>query len=99
MSKIWVPGVRADKDPNDVSDWLMDFGPLLEGGDTIDIVIGATAAGGISVDQILFDTTTVTIFVSGGTIGIEARVDVRIRTSNATPRTFDRALLFNIVDL
>ncbi len=97
--KIWTPGITVVQDVADQLDWLLDFSPELGEEDTIDFLISTTASGGMSVVSTILTASTVTVFMEGGTIGIEGKVDVYIQTSNATPRKISRSILFNIKDL
>lgn len=85
------------KDPNAVLDYTLDWSEWLEPlTDTIASV--AVAVTGVTLDHTTNDGTSVTIWVSGGTVGTPGSARVRITTvgTGARPRTDDRTVYFKI---
>lgn len=86
------------KDPNAVLDYTLDWTDWLAG--ITDTIATATAAltGGLVLDDITHDDTTVTLWLSGGTVGSTGSARVRITTvgTGARPRTDDRTVYFKI---
>lgn len=63
-----VPALRWEKDPDEVLDFKIDWGAnVLEDGDEIDSSTWIFPPG-VTKDSDSHDTTTVTVWVSGGTI-------------------------------
>ncbi len=99
---IQVPPARVDfkvsveKDPIDIVDFEMDFTSLLQS----DAISTAT----VTAKQVTIDSSSslgkvVTFFVSGGEDGNTGTVTVKIVTTNATPRTFERSFKIEVIDL
>lgn len=85
------------KDPNAVLDYTLDWSKWLEPlGDTIASV--AVAVTGVTLDHTTNNGTSVTIWISGGTVGTRGEARVRITTvgTGARPRTDDRTVYFKI---
>lgn len=86
------------KDPNAVLDYTIDWSDWLEPlGDTI-ASVAIAVAGGITLDHNTNNGTSVTIWISGGTVGTRGEARVRITTvgTGARPRTDDRTVYFKI---
>lgn len=85
------------KDPDAHLDYGWDWSAWLDSGDTIATaeVVGDTA-GGITVEDITHTDTTVTAWVSGGTVGRSYTLACRITTTDG--RTDDRTLQLNIAN-
>jgi len=85
------------KDPNAVLDYTLDWGewlaPIEDTINTVDV-----AVDGVTLDDTTNDDTTVTIWISGGTVGERGSARVRITTvgTGAQPRTDDRTVYFKI---
>lgn len=97
-----------DKDPNEVLDYVFDWAPAsnhrrgadgdwLVGGDTISTRT-VTAESGLTVasSAITDDSTSVTVWLSGGTAGTSYRVSCRVVTAGG--RTGERSMLIRVVD-
>lgn len=85
------------KDPNAVLDYTLDWTEWLEPlTDTIASV--SVAVSGVTLDHTTNNATSVTIWVSGGTVGTPGSARVRITTvgTGARPRTDDRTVYFKI---
>jgi len=102
-SKGWA---LATKGPNEGLDYVFDFAPLTNGregaesdwlasGETISTRT-ITAETGITVDSssITDTNTSVTVWLSGGTVGQEYAVDCRITTSAS--RTAERRMVVTV---
>ena len=86
------------KDPNAVLDYTLDWTEWLEpAGDTI-ASVAVAVAGGVTLDHTTNNGTSVTIWISGGTVGTrgEARVRITPVGTGARPRTDDRTVYFRI---
>ena len=85
------------KDPNAVLDYTLDWSEWLEPlTDTIASV--NVAVSGVTLDHTTNNGTSVTIWISGGTVGTRGEARVRITTvgTGARPRTDDRTVYFKI---
>ena len=83
------------KDPSAVLDYAFDWTEWLATGETItDYTI--TADTGITVDSSTEDAGKVTVWLSGGTAGINYRVACLITTSAG--RTDERTIWIKVVD-
>lgn len=85
------------KDPNAVLDYTLDWSEWLEPlTDTIASV--NVAVSGVTLDHTTNNGTSVTIWISGGTVGTRGEARVRITTvgTGARPRTDDRTVFFKI---
>lgn len=73
-------GYEIEKDPDSVLDYKIDWSEWLASGDTVN---GAawTAATGITIDSSAYDTTSSTVWLSGGTVGEEYEVMCEIETA------------------
>lgn len=81
----WFKGITKEKDPADVIDYQVDFGPLLQS----DTISTKTVVGtGATIDSSSISGNIVTIWVSGGTHGCTAEVKTTIVTTGG--RTFER---------
>lgn len=98
-----VGDLVIDKDPNAVLDYAFDWAAwlALNSGDTIasvEFIVDATLT---VVDQ-GFDSTTATVWLSGGvkppTGSNKLRVTCRITTTNTPPRIDDRSIFLRIVE-
>jgi len=83
----------SSKDPSDVFDYDMDFTQLLQS----DGIASITVTGeNLTIDSSSFSGKVVTFFVSGGTDGNKGVVTVKIVTTNATPRTYERSFKVDV---
>jgi hypothetical protein len=83
------------KDPSAVLDYVFDWTEWLATGETItDHTI--TADTGITVDSSTEDTGKVTVWLSGGTAGINYKVACKITTSAG--RTDERTIWIKVVE-
>jgi len=83
------------KDPSAVLDWMFDWSDWLASGETItDHTI--TADTGITVDSSTEDAGKVTVWLSGGTAGINYKVACLITTSAG--RTDERTIWIKVVE-
>ena len=83
------------KDPNAVLDYKIDWGTWLGASETISTSTW-TAATGITVNSSTNTTTTATVWLSGGTAGVQYMVTNRITTNQG--RTDDRSLTISVQD-
>jgi hypothetical protein len=97
--KIKVPPARtalkfsSSKDPSDVFDYSMDFKQLLQSDTISTATVTATV---VTIDSSSISGNVVTMFVSGGPAGQTGVVTVKIVTTNATPRTFERSFKIKV---
>ena len=83
------------KDPSAILDWAFDWTDWLATGETItDHTI--TADTGITVDSWTEDDGKVTVWLSGGTAGINYKVACKITTSAG--RTDERTIWIKVTD-
>jgi len=83
------------KDPSAVLDWMFDWSDWLASGETItDHTI--TADTGITVDSSTEDAGKVTVWLSGGTAGINYKVACLITTTEG--RTDERTIWIKVVE-
>jgi hypothetical protein len=90
MALKWDP-----KDPNEVLDYEIDWSARLKSGDTISAASWITPAG-ITVDSNSFTDTTVTVWLSGGTLNDVYTITSRVVTSGG--RTMDQSVQLKIKD-
>jgi len=83
----------SSKDPSDVFDYDMDFTQLLQSDGIASITVNGE---NITIDSSSFSGKVVTFFVSGGTDGNIGVVTVKIVTTNATPRTYERSFKVDV---
>lgn len=83
------------KDPSAVLDYVFDWTEWLATGETIDNYT-ITADTGITVDSSTEDTGKVTVWLSGGTAGINYKVACKITTSAG--RTDERTIWIKVVE-
>lgn len=85
------------KDPDATLDYTVDWSDYLTPiSDTIASVTWVLAGGLVNVAT-SHTTTTATIFVSGGTVDVDASITCRIATAAGTPRIDDRTIDLVIV--
>lgn len=86
------------KDPDAVLDYKFDWSSYLETSETISSAT-ITADTGITVDSddITDDSTSVTVWLSGGTVGTEYKVACEVVTSLS--RTDERSIYVRIMNL
>ncbi|MBL4651281.1 MAG: hypothetical protein JKY53_00240 [Flavobacteriales bacterium] len=89
----WHKNLSVCKDPSDVVDYSLDFKQLLQS-DTISTA--TVTADFVTIDSSSISGNIVTFFVSAGTNGKTALVTVKIVTTNATPRTFERSFKIRV---
>jgi len=83
----------SSKDPSDVFDYDMDFTQLLQS----DGIASQTVTGkNLTIDSSSFSGKIVTFFVSAGLDGNIGVVTVKIVTTNATPRTYERSFKVDV---
>ena len=83
------------KDPSAVLDYVFDWTGWLAAGETI-VGHTITADTGITVDSSTEDAGKVTVWLSGGTAGINYKVACKITTSAG--RTDERTLWIRVVE-
>lgn len=100
----WNEHITFTKDPADILDYIMDFSPLLK-----DDAIATTTveSKNVIIDSDLTTGNVVTIFVSGGTSGLNslrssggrsnASVSTKITTTGG--RTYERSFRLLVEDL
>lgn len=81
------------KDPNEVLDYQVDWSDRL-GADEISTSDFSVVSGTVTIDSEDSDTTTATVFLSGGTLGETCQILNRIVTTGA--RTFDQTFSIRI---
>lgn len=92
-----------EKDPNAVLDYAFDWSAwlALNGSDQI-AGVEFIADASLTVESQAFDTTTATVWLSGGTKPAtgpnKLRVTCRITTNNTPPRIDDRSIFLRIVE-
>lgn len=91
----WFPGIRVNKDPDSVLDWQWDYTDWLSTGDTVSSIVVEVPAG-ITKDSDTNDTTSATVWLSGGTAGNTYGVTVRATTAQG--RTVDRTVNFVVAE-
>jgi len=92
MSVIWKRGLTFIKDPDSVLDYPVNFSDWL-GVDTIDSHT-VTAESGLTKDSSSNDSTTVTAWVSGGTVGNTYDLTYHIVTTAG--REIDRTIKIKV---
>lgn len=80
MDIYWAPGLMVPKDPDATVSDKWDFTDWLGTGETISTAT-ATATTGITKTATSNDDTSVTVGLSGGTVGQVYRVTVEISTN------------------
>lgn len=85
---------RFKKDPDSVLDYVFNWADWLDT-DTI-ASSSVTVPSGITKDSDTNDTTTATVWLSGGTSGTEYAVTNRIVTAGG--RTADRTIIISVHD-
>lgn len=87
------------RDPNSVLDYIASFEALLVPGDTIVAASVPQVSGGIVIDSVVFTTTTVTIWVSGGTLWAVGQpyASATIRITTVAGRVDERTVYFKVV--
>ena len=84
------------KDPNDVIDYRIDWSKWLQGDDIV-LLSEWIVPAGITMDSELSDTTSATIWLSGGTAGASYQLTNRITTAQGRQR--DRTITIHVKDL
>lgn len=90
----------ATMDPDAVLDWRFDWASWLTDGDTITTATVTDTTGTteptITIGAVTHDTTSVTVWLSGGVASQQARLTCHITTSHG--RQDDRVLRLHITD-
>lgn len=81
------------KDPSDALDWAWDWSRWLQTGETIVSKV-VTPASGITVDNSTMTADHVVVWLSGGTVGVQYKVAVKITTNQG--RTAERTIRINV---
>lgn len=81
-------------DPNAVLDYVFAWGAWLAGDTITNHEILLQPADGLTIDDSTHDDTTVTVWLSGGTVGQSVKVTCRVTTTAG--RTDDRTLTLTI---
>lgn len=92
--------MKYTKDPDAVLDYLVDWSAWLPTGDTITastFTVNSEDDGAIVVDDTLFDSTTTTVWLSGGVAGEKYTVTNHITTADG--REDDRSITISIKEL
>ncbi len=79
------------KDPDAILDYQVNWADWLSTGDTIQTATVTVSAGDVVKDSQSNTANTVTVWLSGGTVDTEARVNFRVVTAQG--RTDDRSIL------
>lgn len=82
------------KDPNAVLDYQWDWSQWLPAGDTISTADVSLASGDVVINSESNTTTSVTAWISGGTVSTEAQLTARVVTAQG--RTDDRTISLKI---
>ena len=82
------------KDPNAVLDYKWDWTAWLPLGDTISTANVTVEAGDVVKNSQSNTTTSVTAWISGGTLSTEAQITARVVTAQG--RTDDRTITLSI---
>jgi len=83
------------KDPNAVLDWAFDWSRWLSASETISSAV-IEVESGLTKDSQSNTTTTVTVWLSGGTLGVTYDVTCRITTNQG--RTDERTIGIRVTD-
>jgi hypothetical protein len=78
------------KDPNAVLDYKWDWAEWLAAGDTISTADVTLASGDVAINSESNTTTSVTAWISGGTVSTQAQLTARVVTAQG--RTADRTI-------
>lgn len=84
------------KDPQAVLDYSFDWSPWLVSGDTITNLTATATPVGITINSVAFTTTSTTVNLSGGVVGVKYAVVHHITTSGA--RQDDRTMFITVVE-
>lgn len=84
------------KDPQAVLDWAFDWSNWLASGETITGTPVVTVDPGLTKDSQSNTGTVVTVWLSGGTLGITYKVACRITTNQG--RTDERTIGIRLTD-
>ena len=84
-----------EKDPQAVLDWAFDWSRWLADGETISSVT-VTVDAGLTKDSQSTTTTKVTVWLSGGTLGVTYKVACRVVTNQG--RTDERTIGIRVTD-
>lgn len=88
-----------EKDPNAVLDYTEDWSAWLAENAPDDTIASVDVeVDGVTLEDTTFDDTSVTVWLSGGTVGERGSARIRITTAGvgAQPRTDDWTLYFKI---
>lgn len=91
----WYAGLVVERDPNSVLDYRWELSDWVDQGDSI-ASHQVVADTGITVESSTNDTDSVTVWLSGGTLGAVYAVTVRVTTSAG--RVDDYTVRFVTVD-
>jgi hypothetical protein len=83
------------KDPESVVDYVINWTSALNG-DTISTSEWEATPNGVTIDSDVNDTTSATVWVSGGTLGNRCNLENKVVTNNG--RTLVRSILITIQD-
>lgn len=72
--------------PSDNLDYDIDVSNLIEGGDTLDTVSCTVSPAGLAAVPFKIDDSTSKVWVSGGTAGVEYKIEVTHTTGNGRIR-------------
>lgn len=84
------------KDPSAVLDWAFDWSRWLAASEQITGTPVLTIDSGIIKDSQSTSATTVTVWLSGGTLGVTYKVACRITTNQG--RTDERTIAIRVTD-
>ena len=85
------------KDPQAVLEYKIDWSAWLPTGDTIIDSVFACLSDGLTITDSSFDSTSATVWLSGGTVGEKYVVTDHVTT--AAGRQDDRSITITIKDL
>ena len=85
------------KDPAEVLDYTLDWDAELGTGEEISGTPVWTVPDGITKDSQANTTTTATIWLSGGTAGVEYAIACKITTNNSVARVHEKTIVVPVL--
>ena len=83
------------KDPQAVLDWTWNWSDWLQEGEEV-ASTSSTISPGLIIDEMTNTSTTITVWISGGTVGNPYRVTVQVVTNQG--RTDERSALIRVTN-
>lgn len=97
MASCDKPTKRFCKTPDEVLDYKFDWSDWLQVGENIQTST-ITVETGLTKDSTGEDTTSATVWLSGGTVDEDYTVVNKITTSNSPTRTAQRTMFISVVE-